>query len=68
METQRRYVSDPKFETTMILLYDWARIWHRQAGGYTASDTALMLMNAEKYINEMIDHNPQFECFRPKSK
>ncbi|TXH55015.1 MAG: hypothetical protein E6Q97_09700 [Desulfurellales bacterium] len=65
----RSYLADmAKFETTMILLYDWANIWHRQAGGYTASDTSLLLMRVDKFVNEMIDNNPDMECFRGKSR
>ena len=49
--SSRRYLEDmAKFEKSMILLYDWAKIWHRQSGGYTASDTLLLLMRVEKYI------------------
>lgn len=27
---------------------DWAQVWHRQAGGYTASDTAMTIMRMER--------------------
>jgi hypothetical protein len=68
-EPKRKYLKDiNKFEKHMILLYDWAKIWHKQAGGYTASDTAMLLFNVERHIAEMIDNNPDFECFREKKR
>lgn len=29
------------------LLYDWAKIWNKQAGGYLASDTSLIMLRCE---------------------
>lgn len=62
----RKYASDGKFEQAIVMLYDWARVWHKQAGGYLASDTMVLLLRVERYIHEMIDHNKTLECFRPK--
>lgn len=63
----RRYLKDiQKFEQNLILLYDIARAWNRQAGGYMSSDTFHLMMIVEEYINEMIDHNQDFKCFREK--
>ncbi len=69
MAYSRKYLENQEqFERTMIILYDWARIWHAQAGSYTASDTLSMLMRAEGYVNEMIDHNPKMEAFRRSTR
>lgn len=57
-----------KFERDFIMFVDWAGIWHRQAGGYLASDTAMLLMRIEAYADALIDKHPDLECFRPKER
>jgi hypothetical protein len=34
---------------------DWAQVWHRQAGGYTASDTALVIMRMERVAKQVAE-------------
>jgi hypothetical protein len=62
----RNYLNDPKFEKRMILFFYWAMCWHRQSGGYLASDTSLMLMHVTAYIVEMAANHPEMKCFLPE--
>lgn len=66
--SERTYLSDlERFEQRVIVFVDEARGWHRLAGGYTSSHHCLLWLDVEGYITEMIDHNPQMECYRDKA-
>lgn len=34
---------------------DWAQVWHKQSGGYTASDTFLTMMRMEKWARRLTE-------------
>lgn len=34
---------------------DWAQVWHRQAGGYAASDTVQVMMRMERWARFLKD-------------
>lgn len=38
-----------KLSADLDAYMDWAQVWHKQAGGYTASDTFLTMMRMEKW-------------------
>jgi len=42
-----------ELEKCFVLLYDWAKVWHKQAGGYCASDTMKLLLKCDG-INDAI--------------
>jgi hypothetical protein len=39
---------------------DWAKVWHRLSGGYTASDTEIVIMRMERVAKRVaewkVDH------------
>src|SRR5262245_39392084 len=53
VEILRKHFGEPgddeliQYRKYFPLLYDWAKIWHRQAGGYMASDTSMMMLRCE---------------------
>lgn len=44
-----------KLSTDLDAYMDWAQVWHKQAGGYTASDTFLTMMRMEKWARRLAE-------------
>jgi hypothetical protein len=44
-----------KLSTDLDAYMDWAQVWHKQSGGYTASDTFLTIMRIEKWARRLSD-------------
>lgn len=44
-----------KLSADIDMYMDWAQVWHRQAGGYTASDTFLTMMRMETWAERLRD-------------
>lgn len=44
-----------KLSTDLDAYMDWAQVWHKQAGGYTASDTFLTMMRMEKWAMRLAE-------------
>ena len=44
-----------KLSSDLDMYMDWGQVWHKQAGGYTASDTFLTLMRMEKWARRLTE-------------
>ena len=38
---------------TLDLYIHWAQVWHKQSGGYTASDTELVIYKMKKWADRL---------------
>jgi hypothetical protein len=51
IEPQQKLLCDAAKWTPLLLR--WARTWHEQAGGYTAADTGILLMECEALVKKL---------------